>query len=51
MTQAIKLLCATLLSSYAALAPAQAYPTRSVRVIVPFAPSGGTDTLARSIAA
>jgi len=50
MTQAIKLLCATLLFSYVALAPAQTYPTRSVRVIVPFAPSGGTDILARSIA-
>jgi len=50
MTQAIKLLCATLLFSYATLAPAQTYPTRSVRVIVPFAPSGGTDILARSIA-
>ena len=50
MTRAIKLLCATLLFSCAALASAQAFPTRSVRVIVPFAPAGGTDILARSIA-
>jgi tripartite-type tricarboxylate transporter receptor subunit TctC len=32
------------------VAEAQTYPTRSVRIIVPFSPGGGTDTFARVIA-
>ena len=40
------LACAGLVS----LAEAQTYPTRSVRIIVPFSPGGGTDTFARVIA-
>ena len=34
-----------------ALAQAQAWPNRSVRLIVPFPPGGGADTIARIVAA
>src|SRR5471030_473626 len=36
-----------LLTGFAVLAGAQAFPDRAVRVIVPYAPGGGTDNLIR----
>ena len=43
------LLCA-LCAVYGAFSQAQTYPTRAVRVIVPFAPGGATDAVMRMIA-
>jgi len=39
-----------MLPAISRIAEAQAYPTRSVRVIIPFAPGGPTDVFGRLIA-
>ena len=40
----------SMLSAIATVASAQDYPTKPVRIIVPFTATGGTDIVARSLA-
>lgn len=46
----IKAWLAAMLLVFASIAPAQNWPARQIRVVVPFVPGGGTDILTRLIA-
>ncbi len=45
-----RVLAAAVLCALGSLAHAQTYPAKTVRIIVPFAPGGGSDFIARAIA-
>ena len=45
-----KLLMTTVLSAWALGASAQAWPEKSVTMVVPFPPGGSTDQVARAVA-
>jgi tripartite-type tricarboxylate transporter receptor subunit TctC len=46
----VALLCGGLLPGSIGFASAQAFPSRTVTIVVPFPPAGGADTLARTLA-
>ncbi len=51
MNRTLSLIVVLLLAGASAPASAQSYPTKTIRILVGYAPGGGTDVMARAIAA
>jgi len=51
MNRALCLMAVSLLATWCAPALAQGYPNKTIRILVGYAPGGGTDVMARAIAA
>ena len=50
MNKSLKIAFASLLAGFAVAAGAQSFPDKPVRLVIPYAPGGGTDNLIRTIA-